>query len=236
MAQFSFRPAPIRPWNGRYARIPGETTVFHAKSVDGVPTVVLDWDTEGERRTCHALNGPDVRLLVARVMQAKREMGGRQGGSFQINEFGQVLVPASDGGGRRRYVGDTRGSLRFEDPSSGRRFTLADCVDLSAGDPWPLPYVGMPFHLHGRRGKGIYHWSEDDVSGGSEYPPRTNHELVRALRDLRPYGAVRFLVNPERIVLTKRQPKGGVHSSDDADWEPIFVGHLDLNQWFPKET
>lgn len=234
MAQFRFRPVQIRPWTGRYARVQGETSVFHAKSVDRVPTVVLLWDTEGERRTCHAVDGRDVRHLVATVMQAKREMGGRQGGSFHINEFGQILVPASDGGGRRRIVGETQGSLRFEDPSSGRRFTLADCAGLSAGDPWPLPYVGMPFHLH-RRGK-VYHWAEDDMHGGAEYLPRTNHELVAILRNLRGRRPIRFLVNPERVVLTKRPSTGGTYSSDEQDWEPIFVGHLDLNQWFTKET
>ena len=233
MAQFSFRPEPIRPWNGRYARVPGETTVFHAKSVDGVPTVVLLWDTEGERRTCHALDGRDVRHLAANVVRAKREMGGRQGGSFQINEFGQILVPASDGGGRRRLVGEAQGSLRFEDPSRDRRFTLADCAGLTAGDPWRLPYVGMPFHLH-RQGR-VYHWAEDDVHGGPEYLPHPNDELVRILRRLRGRRAIRFLVNPERIVLTKRPPEGRMYSSEE-DWEPIFVGNLDLSRWFEREA
>lgn len=234
MDQFQFLPIKGRPWKGRYTRVPGETTVLHVRLVDRELRVVIDWDIDDGRCTCVALDSSAVRALAERVTQAKVAMGGRQGGSFQINEFGQVLVPASDGGGRRRFVGTTQGSLRFEDPSSGRRFTLGDCVGLSAGDPWPLPYVGMPFNLSHRN--RVYCKREDEESTEPDYLPQSNRALVRALRDLRRYGAVRFLVNPERIVLTKCRPEGGVYSSDEEDWEPIFVGHLDLNQWFPKET
>lgn len=183
---------------------------------------------------CVAHDDPSVKHLVANVVQAKREMGGNHGGSFQINEFGQVLVPASDGRGQRMLVGETRGSLRFDHPDEGRTFTLADSLGLTRGDAWPLPYIGMPFNLS-RRSR-VYCKREYQESSEPEFLVRSNRELVSALREVRPYGAVRFLVSPERIVLTKRQPEGRMYSSAEEDWEPIFVGDLDLSQWFTKET
>ena len=233
MHQFEFQPIEARPWNGRYTRVPSDTTVFHVRHVEGGLRVVIDWDVDAERFTCVALDGSAVRVLAENVLQAKRKMGGYGGGSFQINEFGQVLVPGSDGDGRRLLVGKTRGSLRFDDPRDGGTFTLRDASGLSSGDPWPLPYVGMPFNLS-RRGR-VYCKREYQESGALEYLSPSDPKLVRALRRIRGHVAVRFLINSERIVLTKRQLQ-----SRTCDWEgesePVFVDHLDLNLWFKKEN
>lgn len=234
MDQFEFTPIKRRPWSGRYTRVPGDTAVFHLRHVDGRLRAVVEWIVNGDRCMCVALQEPDVKQLVANVFQAKLAMGGMAGGSFQINEFGQVLVPASDGRGLRMLVGETRGSLRFDHPYEDRTFTLAESSGLTNGDTWLLPYVGMPFNLS-RRSR-VYCKREYQESSEPEYLPQSNRELVSALRDVRGSGAVRFLVSPERVVLTKRPPDGGTDSSDEEDWEPIFVGHLNLNQWFTKET
>ncbi len=234
MDQFHFLPIKGRPWDGRYTRVPGDTAVFHVRYVDGSLRVVIEWNLEGDRCTCVALHDPNVKQLVANVVQAKRAMGGNHGGSFQVNEFGQVLVPASDGRGLRMLVGEARGSLRFDHPYEDCTFTLADSFGLTRGDAWPLPYIGMPFNLS-RRSR-VYCKREDLESSEAEFLPLSNRELVSALRDIRPYGAVRFLVNPERIVLTRRPPEGRMDMSEEEGWEPIFVGDLDLSQWFTKET
>ena len=184
------------------------------------------------RCICTALDSRGVRALGTTVVGAKRAMGGDQGGSFQINEFGQVFVPASAGGGRRSLVGETHGSLTLENLLQDRTFTLGDDSDLTTGDPWRLPYLGMPFNVSTRN--RVYFWREDEESGRSEYPPHPNGDSVRALRTLRPSGSIRFLVNPEGVVLTKQSPKSAGRYSDE-DWDSVYVCRLELDLWFEKE-
>src|SRR5215831_2474358 len=95
-----FQPCAPVPWNGRYARVMGDSTVFHVRYIDGRLWPVLDWETDGAIATCRALECAAAADLVAAVGQAKRHLGGNGAGAFLINEFGKVLVPASDGGGR----------------------------------------------------------------------------------------------------------------------------------------
>ena len=44
------------PWNGRYARIPGDCPVFHLKPVNGDLWPVILWDTDDGRGTCKAVH------------------------------------------------------------------------------------------------------------------------------------------------------------------------------------
>ena len=232
MSRFRFQPIFPRSWSGRYARIPGDTTVLHVKRIEKSSRVVVVWHTDGSTCTCKAVDGPDERILATAVVAAKREMGGMEGGSFQINEFGQVLVPATDGGGHRMLAGRAYGSLRFEDPRNGGTFTLGNDSGLSTGDPWRLPYVGIPHNLS-RRGE-LYFWREEGGWGEKENPPRQDSSLVSALRSIRRYGAMRFLVNPEGVILTKAS--GTLEPWDsDEDWEAIYVGRVNMDAWFEME-
>src|SRR5436305_1549553 len=98
-----------RLWAGRYARIPGDRSVFHVQANGGRWCSVIFWQREDGLGTCVAVDSPTVRQLTAAVTAAKRQLGGTGGGSFQINEFGQVLVPASDNSGRRLIIGELSG-------------------------------------------------------------------------------------------------------------------------------
>ena len=232
MDALRFQRSPIRPWTGRYRRIPGDTSVLHVTWVDGTSRVALLWDVDGSRGTCVAVDEPAVRSLAAAVVEAKQSMGGNQGGAFLVNEFGQILVPASDGGERRVLAGELAGSLRYEDPFADRTFTLGDDAGLSPGDAWLFPYVGIPFNLSGR--SKVYFWREDEERGHAEYPRREDPNLVKSLRSIRRSGALRFIVNPERVVLTKRPPQGEWGGPNET-WKPVYVGRLNLQAWFDKE-
>lgn len=222
----------MRPWKGRYARIPGKTTTLYLVHVDTRLRVAVLWDVDEERGTCVAVDGEAIRSLADSVSEAKQKMGGGAGGSFQINEFGQVLVPASAGGGRRMIVGELHGELRFEDPFEGGFFTLGDDAGMSAGDAWPLPYVGMPFNLSAR--SRVYFWRECEEGARSEYPQREDPGLVKALRAIRRSGPMRFIVNPSGVVLTKRPPRGEWRGPGET-WEPVYVRRVNLRAWFEKE-
>ena len=107
-------------------------------------------------------------------------------------------------------------------------FDLCDDRGCRAGDPWLLPYVGSPYNLSSQ--DEIYYWYYE--SGCKVLPPEQDEALIGALRSLRPYGAVRFVVTPGGLVLTKVNRWEGVGNST---WEPRYVGRLDFQKWFPKE-
>lgn len=230
--RLTFTACRSRSWEGRYGRIPGDRTVFHIQTCDGRPSPVILWGRDDGVGTCVAVDAPAVRQLTQAVMAAKRQLGGGGGGSFQVNEFGQVIVPSSNGGGRRMLVGELSGPLLFHDPfEDDGVFDLSDVSGLRCGDPWPKPYVGFPFNLSKR--SQIYFYRTDDEGGGSEYPQVQDAALVSALRSVRRFGPARFVVNYAGIVLTKRPAEGSY--GNEEQWEPVYVGRIDLNRWFDKE-
>lgn len=230
--EFKFKEITPRVWTGRYARIPGDAPVFHLKTIQGslMPIVYLCQDNE--RATCHACESKAVRKLCAAVSNAKQLLSGHEGGSFQINEFGQVLVPASHTS-KRMLVGEVSGELRFHNPfEEGETFSLNDDAGLNPGDEWSGPYVGMPYNLN--KWSRIYYWFQNDDGGQSIFPPGQNRPLVEVLRGIRRYGAMRFIVNPHGIVLT-RKPPTGAWTGDEETWMPVYVGRINYATWFEKE-
>jgi len=228
-----FTASRARTWKGRYARIPGDRSVFHIQTFGGRWCPVVLWHRADGVGTCVAIDGPGVRQLTDAITAAKRQLGGTGGGSFQINEFGQVLVPAGDAIGRRLVVGEVSGPLLFKDPfADDRVIDLSDTAGLRCGDPWPKPYVGFPYNLNKR--SQIYFYRMDAEGGGSVYPRAQDTDLVNALRMIRRFGAARFVVNHAGVVLTKRPPDG--RTSAEEKWEPVFVGRIKPKCWFDKET
>ena len=232
MSGFDFRPIKPKPWTGRYARTPGETSALHVRHQGDESRVVIVWVTRGLRLESFAVDNPHAKSLASAIMEAKRAAGGDGGGSFQINEYGQVLVPATDAGGTRFLVGEVRGSLRFLNPLDEVTFTLGDDSGLNTGDRWLMPYVGIPYNLSAR--DQVYFWREDETGGEKVEPPRLDPRLVPALRRIRRRRAVRFIVNAEGIALTK-QRKVGLLWGSNFGWEPVYVGRLNLREWFDKE-
>jgi hypothetical protein len=224
-----FRPTQ---WKGRYGRVMSNRAVFHLRYTDGRLWPVIEWETSDGVATCRAIDCPAIVELVAAVARAKRHVGGDGGGSFLINEYGKVLVPASDGGGQRLLAGRLTGPLLFENPLlPDKPINLGHDEILKNGDPWKLPYIGIPYHLH-RRGR-IYFYQQDETGGHCIYPPRQDLEWVRAIRNVRPYGPVRILVTPGGLVLTKI-PSGLCTQSEDS-WQPVFVGSINPSLWFEEE-
>lgn len=226
--QFQFSPNEPRLWTGRYARIPGDTTVLHVRLFDGQWWPFVDWVRDDETGHCPMLDGNGAAELVEAVHAGKRFLGGTFGGAFQINEYGQVLVPSSAGGEHVALVGECRGPLLFENVFEQGTFDLTDARALQCGDAWQSPYLGIRHNLSAA--SEIYFWNEGNAGAWKMVPPRQDLSLIHALRSLRPYGAVRFVVGFGGLVLTK-VPVGDWRS---ARWEPRFVTHVDYQQWYPK--
>ena len=227
-----FQACAPTPWHGRYARIMGDSAVVHVRHTDGRLWPVLDWETDAGVASCRAIDSPATVGLAGAVARAKRHAGGDGGGSFLIDEYGRVIVPASDGGGRRFLAGRLNGRLLFENPFRPEEpIDLGDGETLENGDRWERPYIGIPYHLH--RGGRIYFYQHDEQGGRSVYPPHQDFELIRAIRNVRPYGPVRIVVTPGGLVLTKIPTGNGAWSEDR--WQPVFVGAINFNSWFEEE-
>ena len=227
MTQRTLRCRPIAPrvWNGRYKRVPGDTTTFHIRHINRAWWPVVDWAIQDEKATCPMVDGSDVDVLVDAVNNGKAALGGGPGGGFLLDEHGRVLVPPQDTRrGRVVVVGECSGPLRFHNSfKPGDIFDLYDDHGLTCGDPWDRPYIGVPHNLsaYGE----LYFWQEDTAGGHVVPPPVQDTRLRAALRALRPYGAVRFLVGPGGVAITKVPPR----------WEPRYVTRVDLTKWYPKE-
>ena len=225
----SFTPQGPRIWGGRYARIPGEGTAFHVRRCDHGWWPIAVWMAGAEIASCPMVaSGPAAELARA-VNRGKRLLGAPAGGSFVINEFGQVLVPSVAGDGRIALVGEWAGAVEFTDALRGGTFDLAPAKPLVNGDLWDLPYLGVPYHLS-VRGE-LYFWNEGSHASAKQLPPVQDDDLIDALRAIRPSGVVRFVAGCGGLVLTKAPA-----ASRWTIWEPRYVGQIDFERWFKKEV
>jgi hypothetical protein len=214
------------PWHGRYARIPGDTTVVHVRHTNTGWWPVIDWSIGHDTAHCRMVEAGDVVALVDAVLAGKRALGVSPGGAFLVNEFGQVLVPASDSQGTRVViVGECSGPFTFKNPfEPGTVFDLGNGAALNHGDRWDRPYVGIPHNLSA---SGEVYFKLVNEHGIDWLKPRAQDaHLISALRALRPWGAVRFIVTVGGLVVTKVEPA----------WEPRYVGRINPSRWFAKEV
>ena len=231
MTAFSCRPIAPRAWRGRYLSVVGNpATAFHIRVRGGEWWPCVDWQRAGELGTCWAIGGAEIRTLTKAVNDGKRALGSSEGGSFLINEWGQVLVPSSNYSAGVVLVAEVAGTPFFDDPwRPGVPVSLSDDRGLQPGDAWERPYVGCQYNLSKRH--AIYCKRRDEEEGSIEWGPG-GHALVHTLRSIRDRGPVRFVVNPHGIVLTK-QPTG---PWNEESWQPVYVGRISTNGWFPKEA
>ncbi len=223
---FEFTPfTKAKAWTGRYARIPGREPAFHV-SIDGIITAQWTDHDEIERLTAPIRDTPAAKALAAALNKTKAEHAGHAGGSFLINEFGQVVCPIARSM-ERFWVGNVAGIPDFKHPATGRFFTLDADPGLQPGQPWRKPYIGMKFNLDCE--DRIRFTREDDDRRTRIWLPGKTPLLVAALRRIRPGGkTIRFIVNLHGVVLTKVE-------NGDGEWVPVFVGHIDPKHWFSKE-
>ena len=219
-----FRTIGPKEWSGFYKRIPGTDTAYHVKAA----RVQCLWKrNRNERVWCDIVESAAADELARAVREAKRFFGYSGGGSFLINEYGQVLVPSPAGDGRQALVGQWTGPLEFVNPWSWEVFDLADDEGYELGHPWSWPYIGVPHCLS--KWDELYFW--DEALSEKVIPPRQDPRLIESLRTLRPSGPVRFITMPGGFALTKVPRRAGGRTL----WDTVYVGRLDFDCWFPKE-
>ncbi len=224
MNEFTFNAVAPREWSGRYRRPVGRESSYH---VSAAGVIEVCWNDGEYDLECPATATSAVQAMARAVNDTKRRLAGHPGGSFVINEFGQVISPIQNSR-VRVLVGEVSGTLWFEDPwRDGERLSLNASDGLGCGHEWKLPYLGLQYQLSS--GSEIYFWREDEERSGKEMPPRQDRDLIELLRQIRPNGAARFIVNHYGLVLTK-QPIGR------DQWQAVFVGKINPEKWFRKEN
>lgn len=222
-----FERCKIRLWRGRYAKIEGNENVFHVKwnFRRGNWWVCLVMKFNNEEYICWATEDKGIKYLTDSVNEGKKFLNPvhKGGGSFIINDYKQVIVPSSDGDSRRVIVGKITGDIKFH--RENIIFDLKSTKEMRLGTIWDKPYIGIPFNLSLKNKIYFQRESEDGVK--IDYLSNNYEELIINLRKIRPYGPVRFIVNPYGVVLTK------INMSNI--WKSVFVQKLDYEKWFPME-
>ncbi|WP_339945895.1 hypothetical protein [Thermodesulfovibrio sp.] len=178
-----------------------------------------------EEHICWATEDRGIKYLTDGVNEGKRFLtpGHNGGGSFLINEYKQVIVPSSEGDSRRVIVGQITGDIKFY--LENNILDLKTLKKMEPGILWERPYIGIPYNLSASN--RIYFKRDSEDGTEIEYLKNEYAELIKNLRKIRPYGAVRFIVNPYGLVLTK--------INIDNTWKSVFVQKLDYDKWFPME-
>ncbi len=230
----TFHPSRGSQWLGRYDRIPGDQSAFHLRYNSRMERF---WPLALRTVDGHTLEywfaeDPAIRKLADTVGALQRRYGGQEGGSFLINEWGQVLVPCGSGDGRRYFAGVLQGEWVLTDPdTSFQTHSLNDDDGLECGDPWDLPYVGVPYRLS--KGDRIYFTHRGPAGDRILRPEAQDRDLIASLRSVRRWGPVRFIVNPFGVVLTKKPPDR--RFIDEEAWQAVYVGRIDYDNWFSPE-
>ena len=170
--------------------------------------------------------------LAQMVNTVKNETAGNPGGAFYINEYKQVIVPASDGSGKYYLAGEYTIPLEFEfegNTISGNAVNHSgEC--LSPGEVWEGPHAGIPYVLSGAKRDVMY---EEEVRpnvtrkhGLSQYIGKDQaFAVVRPLLANKPGGG-RIYVNEYCQVFGPCDGTNGL--------QYIYLGAINLAQWFPK--
>ena len=230
MVSSAFVPCDPRIWRGRYNRIPGDASVFHLRYYAPWKCFwpVCEWPHNGELLLCWFAYSDAVLQMTRMVVQAKQESSGVAGGAFLINEWGQVIVPNANEWRRRYYVGRLQGDWHLVDPwEPSRLLSLKPEPGLQLGQRWNRPYIGIPYRLS--KFSKIYFVDRLPGEDRIVHPRIQDERLVAALRRIRKWGPMSFIVNPFGAVIAKR-PVQGV--DDEELWEPVYVGKVDLTKWF----
>jgi hypothetical protein len=222
---FRFKKIGPRKWLGRYRKPVGEESVYHVTARNEIEVRWKDPDLFFTYE-CSVKETLAVNAMAEEINSTKLRYAGRKGGSFVINEFGQVICPIANSSDRY-LVGESDGPLYFKDEKNGSgKICLCDCDRLTCGDDWDRPYIGMKYQLHA--GDHIYFWDENGEGGTKQYPVDQDEELIENLRQIRPNGGVSFLVNQHGIVLVKME-------MGRNKWKAIYVGKINYKRWFKKE-
>jgi hypothetical protein len=235
-------------YRGAWPQNVSKLAKYAVRFVDGQWTVTVLYNLgNGERYLAVEGGALDV---AAQVNSVKKELQGKEGGTFYVNEYRHILVavaaPGATGTGSHYYpAGRLNGEFRFE--YEGRLLTgrpiRPDGAPLKANDPWVGPRPGIPYVLAAGAGDIYY----ETPSLTDENPPRVKPMTTRKVylskvmanrqllpSALAPISAVRghlggrFYVNEYGAIFTP------VAAGDGNGIDFVYCGQISLSAWFPE--
>ena len=170
--------------------------------------------------------------LAEMVNEVKTAVSGSPNGSFYINEYHQVIVPAV-GSDEYYYAGEYHKPLKFEFEG---KILSGEPVDLegnpiSAGDYWVGPHPGIPYVLQAG-GKDIYYKFsprpnvEKKVLLSKIIGPIESQKIAKNVLSIKGFEGGRFYVNEFGCMFAPVQ-EGFVTKYK-------YIGKIDFERWFPK--
>jgi hypothetical protein len=135
---------PPPRYRGNAPRAVSRDAKYRVTREEGEWTVELQYTLDSS--SYELLTTRDHPDLVEIVNNAKQAVNGAPGGAFYVNEFGQVLVPSTEGD---HYLAGTYSEL-LEFDFQGDVVSSLPPRDLSPGDEWRGPHVGIPYTLTAR--------------------------------------------------------------------------------------
>jgi hypothetical protein len=219
-------------YTGNCPRNVSRDAKYSVRSRGGEWVVEVLYETdEGER--WHA-STEDHEALVEIVNAVKVAEGGRPGGPFYINEYGQVIVPAGPDGLYRLAPEEYEPPLRFHFEGkilSGEGMNLLG-EPLSSGDLWDGLHHGIPYTITAD-GSDIYYRVDvrpnvdRKISLSKHVSPGDLEALMARIRSVKGWQGGRLYINEWREMFVPRTegPTVTYH----------YVDHLELDDpWFPK--
>jgi hypothetical protein len=218
-------------FEGNCPRNVAKDAKYGVRTRGGSLVIGLVYNTQdGERWHATTEQHPE---LVRMVSEVKVALSGSHAGPFYINEYRQVIVPAS---GTEEYflAGEYDRPLRFS--FEGRMLSGEpigpDGKELSPGDEWVGPRPGVPYVIKAG-GADVYYKTRPRPNVErrillSEFAgPEAAAALVRRLTVHKGWGGGRFYVNEWRAFFAPVDSREG--------WRFIYMGKLeDKDRWFPK--
>ncbi len=220
---------PFPVFQGNCPRNVAKDAKYRVKSGEKGPVIALTYRTQDDERWYMATE--DHPELVNMVNQVKLETGSAPFGSFYINEYKQVVVPAT-GASDYFLAGRYETPLRFGFEGktiSGEPVDL-DGQPLSPGDTWVGPHPGIPYVLCAGGNDIKFTMSprpnvQKDVKLSKTIGKEKAQAVARKLQAIKGYLGGRFYVNEFGAIFAPM--------SEGWDVNYVYVGQLDLDNWFP---
>lgn len=168
----------------------------------------------------------DHAALAEMVNAVKTAVNGVPGGSFYINEWGDVLVPGLDG--QCYWAGHFDGTLEFR-TEDGDIVTPAAPDDLAPGSPWVGPHVGIRYVLTAGGQDVKYERKISDrrtevVFLSDEVDKAAARETAARVAAVKGTSGGRFYINEVGEMF------GPTSSNEFAHF--VYIGHLEDSAWF----
>lgn len=217
-------------FNGNCPKSVSKDAKYSVRLVDKTPKITITYETEDSERW-YPSTGEHPRL-VEMVNNAKIKISGKQYGSFYINEYHQVIIPAV-GSSSYYLAGEYAEPIRFEFEGkiiSGEPKDF-EGRPLHPGDIWVGPHAGIPYVLEAGGDDVRYEFSprpqvEKRVRLSKFLGKERAAKVANMIREVKGVTGGRFYVNEFHAIFAPVNKPDG--------YKYLYIGKIDLNEWFPK--